>query len=45
VPALPGLLGQEAPDVNVSDVRDGKGIRIRGYLDVESAVEAAERGD
>ena len=31
----------ESPYANVADVRDGEGIRIRGYLDPEQALEEA----
>ena len=31
----------ESPYVNVADLRDGKGIRLRGYLDVDEALAAA----
>ena len=31
----------ESPIATVSDLRNGKGIRIRSYLDVDEALEAA----
>lgn len=34
-----------APYVNIADLRDGKGYRIRGYLDVDEALAAAGLDD
>lgn len=32
----------EAPYVNVADIENGKGTRIRGYLDLDEALDAAD---
>jgi ketosteroid isomerase-like protein len=32
----------EAPYVNVAEIENGKGIRIRGYLNLDEALDAAE---